>query len=213
MSQDLFEAYKSIYLDEARAADPAAREAAAKRLEALKKDPKNSPYSKQTGTKFGKYSDVWSHDPRADADFEKANKQVSPSKKSISKYLNGPSLTKEEILAAYLIDQGYALSEETAQVMSRHMSEEWVEFVLNEMRKEDKVAGKKSGGVADPAYREVKKMMRGIQGTPEGQRKKVPGQKPPKAGEYGGPMSPKTKVSINRARAQEGERNMSSRFD
>jgi len=44
-------------------------------------------------------------------------------------------------------------------------------------------------------------------------KKKVPGQKPPAAGEYGGPMSPAQKVAKRRANAQRAIDNMSSRFD
>jgi hypothetical protein len=47
---------------------------------------------------------------------------------------------------------------------------------------------------------------------PRGQ-KKVPGKKPPKAGEYGGPASPAQKVAKRRADAQRAKDNMSSRFD
>lgn len=242
MSQkDLLDAYKSIYTndsltEETRTMDKASRDAAGKRLDALKKDPKQNSYaggglvkSTEKPLKFGKYTDAWSHDPRADADFEKVHKrepvvhahnEPKPNmahKGKFGRFVDNAvkSLTREEVeqLTSYLMDEGYALCEDTAQVMCAHMSNEWAEFALNEMRKEDKVAGKKSGGDSNPAFREVKKMIRGMEGTPAGQQKKVPGKKPPRAGDRGGPMSPKTKVDINRARRQEGERNMSSRFD
>lgn len=236
MSQkDLLDAYKSIYFNDslteetikARTMDPASRKAAAERLEGLKKDPTNNSYVKKKPAekphKFGKYTDAWSHDPRADAEFEKMNKSVSmkkeqPHKGRFGKYVDSAvkSLTREELelVTTYLVDEGYALCENTASIMCAHMSDEWVEFALTEMRKQDKMAGKKSGGVADPAYREVKKMIRGMEGTPKGQEKKVPGKKPPRAGEYGSErQSPKTIVDRNRVRRQEGERNMSSRFD
>lgn len=44
-------------------------------------------------------------------------------------------------------------------------------------------------------------------------KKKVPGQKPPAAGERGGPISPAQKVQRNRDIVKRGEENMSSRFD
>lgn len=44
-------------------------------------------------------------------------------------------------------------------------------------------------------------------------KKKVPGQKPPKAGEYGGPVSPAQKVAKRRADAQRSQDMMHSRFD
>jgi hypothetical protein len=67
------------------------------------------------------------------------------------------SLTREEmqeLISTYLVDEGFASNLETAGVLFEHMSDEWLGYALYEMRKEDKVAGKKSGGVSDPAYRE-----------------------------------------------------------
>lgn len=203
MYENLSEAYLSIY-SEAKTLDPA-RAAAAARIDALKKNPKENAYvkTKTSVPTFGKSADAWSQDTRADADYAKVNKK-SPTHIKFEEV---------ELLRAYLVSEGYVTCVEDAEVLREHMSDEWKEFALNEMRKEDKVAGKKSGGVADPAYREVKKMIRGMEGTPAGQQKKVPGKKPPAAGERGGPMSPRTKVNINRARRQEGERNQSSAYD
>ena len=82
---------------------------------------------------------------------------------------------------------------------------------LNRYEKEtgkDYKTGKKveKGGVDDKAYRHVAKMMRGMQGTPAGQRKKVAGKKPAKAGEYGSERrSPAQQVAINRATAQRAQ--------
>lgn len=69
------------------------------------------------------------------------------------------------------------------------------------------------GGDTDPALRSVRKTMRSMTGKPAGQRKKVPGKKPPAAGEYGAPESPAQKVAKRRAAAQRSQDNMSSRFD
>jgi hypothetical protein len=72
------------------------------------------------------------------------------------------------------------------------------------------------GGSAknDKAFQMISKMMgssrAGVQ--PRGQ-KKVPGKKPPVAGQYGGPESPAQKVAKRRAAAQRAQDNMSSRFD
>lgn len=72
----------------------------------------------------------------------------------------------------------------------------------------------KKGGDTDPALRAVRKTMRTMTGTPAGQRKKVPGQKPPAAGEYGsGVKSPAQKVALRRAAAQRSQDAMHSRFD
>jgi len=70
------------------------------------------------------------------------------------------------------------------------------------------------GGETNPALRSVRQTMRKMTGTPAGQQKKVPGKKPPAAGEYGsGVKSPAQKVAQRRATAQRAQDNMSSRFD
>ena len=71
----------------------------------------------------------------------------------------------------------------------------------------------KGGAKDDKAFTSVKRMMRGMEGTPKGQQKKVPGKKPPTAGQYGAPLSPAQKVAKRRAAAQRAQDNMSSRFD
>lgn len=69
------------------------------------------------------------------------------------------------------------------------------------------------GAKDDKAFTSVKKTIRKMEGTPAGQRKKVPGKKPPAAGQYGAPRSPAQKVAMRRAAAQRAQDNMSSRFD
>jgi hypothetical protein len=64
------------------------------------------------------------------------------------------------------------------------------------------------GAKDDPALTSVKRMMRGMSGTPKGQQKKVPGKKPPAAGEYGAPRSPEEKVKLRRASAQRAQKFM-----
>jgi hypothetical protein len=85
--------------------------------------------------------------------------------------------------------------------------------VLDERRKEDKVAGTPRKP-RNKAFELVAKSMGagrlGVQ--PRGQ-KKVPGKKPPAAGEYGGPKSPAQKVAARRASAQRAQDMMHSRFD
>lgn len=71
----------------------------------------------------------------------------------------------------------------------------------------------KGGAQDDKAFTSVKRMVRGMEGTPAGQRKKVPGKKPPTAGQYGAPASPAQKVAKRRADAQRAKEMMSSRFD
>jgi hypothetical protein len=83
---------------------------------------------------------------------------------------------------------------------------------LDERRREDK--GTPRPAEPSAAFKLVSKAMGssrlGVQ--PRGQ-KKVPGKKPPVAGEYGGPKSPEQKVAQRRASAQRARDNMSSRFD
>ena len=84
---------------------------------------------------------------------------------------------------------------------------------IDELNRLEKAQGKQSGGSSDPAYRAVKKTIRGMQGKPEGQQKKVPGKKPPTAGQYGAPASPAQKVAQRRAAAQKAKDLMHSRID
>ena len=69
------------------------------------------------------------------------------------------------------------------------------------------------GGVDDPAYRQVAKTIRRMEGTPKGQQKKVPGKKPPVAGQYGAPKSPAQKLKLRRDAEQRARESQSSRFD
>lgn len=66
----------------------------------------------------------------------------------------------------------------------------------------------------DKALEIVKGAMRQQTGKPAGQQKKVPGKKPPAAGQSGSERrSPAQQVAMRRAAAQRSQDNMSSRFD
>jgi len=84
--------------------------------------------------------------------------------------------------------------------------------VIDERRREDK--GTPRPPKPSAAFKLVSKSMgsgrAGVQ--PRGQ-KKVPGKKPPAAGEYGGPKSPAQQVAMRRAAQKRAQDNMSSRFD
>lgn len=70
------------------------------------------------------------------------------------------------------------------------------------------------GAKDDPAFTSVKRTIRKMEGTPKGQQKKVPGKKPPAAGQSGSERrSPAQQVAMRRAAAQRSQDNMSSRFD
>lgn len=83
---------------------------------------------------------------------------------------------------------------------------------LDERTKQEKVAGTPRPS-RDKALEIVKGSMRKMTGTPAGQQKKVPGKKPPAAGEYGGPQSPAQKVAARRAAAQRAQDAMHSPRD
>ena len=76
--------------------------------------------------------------------------------------------------------------------------------ILDERRREEKEAGTPRAP-RDKALEIVKSSMRKMSGTPAGQQKKVPGKKPPTAGQYGGPHSPAQKVAARRASAQRAQ--------
>jgi hypothetical protein len=133
----------------------------------------------------------------------------------------GESFDTYEFVLCHLLDEGYASTEEAADKIILNMSEAWFEDImeLNRVEKETGINTKtgrptaKGGAKDDKAYTSVKRMMRKMEGTPAGQRKKEPGKKPPKAGEYGGPRSPEQKVAKLRADKKRSADMMSSRFD
>ena len=124
-----------------------------------------------------------------------------------------------QIVLTHLLDEGYASTPEAADKIILNMSESWFENIMEKNRYEketgkDYKTGKPvSDAKDDKAYTHVKRMMRGMEGKPEGQRKKEPGKKPPKAGEYGGPRSPEQKVKMRRAAAERSKDMMHSARD
>jgi hypothetical protein len=83
--------------------------------------------------------------------------------------------------------------------------------MIDERRREEKGTPRKP---RDPAFEYVAKLMgSGRMGVKPRGEKKVPGKKPPKAGEYGAPASPAQKVAKRRAAAQRAQDMMHSRFD
>jgi hypothetical protein len=133
----------------------------------------------------------------------------------------GESFDTYEFVLCHLLEEGYASTEQAADKIILNMSEAWFEDImeLNRVEKETGINTKtgrptaKGGAKDDKAYTSVKRMMRGMEGTPAGQRKKEPGKKPPKAGEYGGPRSPEEKVKMRRASAQRAANLMHSARD
>jgi len=138
------------------------------------------------------------------------------------------SINTYELVLSYLLDEGFASTEDAADKIILNMSESWFESIMEEkvligeLNRYEKETGKdyktgkevKKGGSDDKAYRYVAKMMRGMQGTPAGQRKKVAGKKPAKAGEYGSERrSPAQIVAKKRADKKRSDEMQSSRFD
>ncbi len=119
----------------------------------------------------------------------------------------------EPEIVDHLIENGFAETEQNALKIMENMSESWVEEILTELNRLEREQGKESGGNPDKAYQHVAKMMRNMQGKPAGQRKKVPGKKPPAAGEYGAPRSPAQKVELRRAAEKRSQDMQSSKYD
>ena len=115
------------------------------------------------------------------------------------------------------------LAKNKLRAMGLKMSYDMEGEMLDELNRAEKETGvntktgketSKGGSMkSDKAFQHVSKMMRSMQGRPEGQRPKQKGKKPPVAGQYGGPKSPAQKVAQRRAAAQRAQDNMSSRFD
>ena len=85
--------------------------------------------------------------------------------------------------------------------------------MIDERRKEDKVAGTPRKPRNQAFELVAKSMGAGRMGVQPRGKKKVPGKKPPKAGEYGGPASPAQKVQKRRDAAQRAQDMMHSRYD
>jgi hypothetical protein len=107
-----------------------------------------------------------------------------------------------------LMNQSYEPEGDQIDEKTRYAKETGINF------RKQKAQPKGGSAKDDKAFQIVSQMMgssrAGVQ--PRG-KKKVPGQKPPKAGEYGAPSSPSQKVAKRRAESQRSQDMMSSRFD
>lgn len=88
----------------------------------------------------------------------------------------------------------------TATKMAKKVAEDVQQ--IDERRREDKGTPRPQ---RDRALEVVKGMIRQQTGTPAGQRKKVPGKKPPTAGQYGAPKSPAQKLKLRKAQQQRSQ--------
>lgn len=130
---------------------------------------------------------------------------------------------------SYLLDEGYASDTKSAVAIYESMSDDWFYGVLDELNRYAKETGKSfrtkrptsSGGkygddsVNSQVMRSVLKGMgSGRPGAAGRGKKKVPGRKPPAAGEYGSERrSPAQEVENRRRRRKESEEMQRSRFD
>lgn len=130
---------------------------------------------------------------------------------------------------SYLLDEGYATDVKSAEAIYESMSDDWFYGVLDELTRYAKETGKSfrtkkptsSGGrygddsINSQVMRTVLKGMgAGRPGAAGRGKKKVPGKKPPTAGEYGSERrSPAQEVADRRRRRRESEEMQSSRFD
>jgi hypothetical protein len=122
-------------------------------------------------------------------------------------------LNAYNVVLSYLLDEGFASTEDAADKIILNMSESWFENIM-ELNRLEKEQGKESGGSSDEAYRSVKRTIRGMEGKPLGQRKKEKGKKPPEAGEYGSERrSPEQIVKKRREDKKRGEEMMHSARD
>jgi hypothetical protein len=133
-------------------------------------------------------------------------------KNAAMRKLSGPSLplanSFEPEIINHLIENGFAETEQNALKIMENMSESWSEEIITELNRLEREQGKESGGNPDKAYQHVKKMIRGMEGKPPGQRKKQRGGATP-----GPNTTPAQKIAKRRAAAQQSQDMMHSRYD
>ena len=115
-----------------------------------------------------------------------------------------------DIILSHLLDEGYASSEQAADKIILNMSEAWFENIMERRRAEKGTPRKPRDRAFELVAQSMGSGRLGVQ--PRGE-KKVPGKKPPAAGEYGAPESPAQKVAKRRADAQRAQDLMHSPRD
>jgi len=181
-----------------------------------------SEYTEETILERG---DHWHPDPEQDRKLggpganQRAREDRAASKEDPKKLKSGESYMDYAKRHGYKASKPEGLRDKLKRKLG--LKKEEVEH-LSELNRAEKETGintktgkptQTGGAKDDKAFTSVKRMMRGMEGKPAGQRKKVPGKKPPAAGEYGAPRSPAQKVAMRRAAAKRSQDNMSSRFD
>jgi hypothetical protein len=146
--------------------------------------------------------------------------------------VSAESFNTYEVILTHLLDEGYASSAEAADKIILNMSESWFEDIM-ELNRYEKETGKDyktgksvtKGGTmgGDDTNSKVMRHMHKVMGAgrmgaggPIQQRgkKKEPGKKPAKSGEYGSERrSPEQIVKNRRAQKQASQDMMHSRYD
>lgn len=170
-------------------------------------------------------ADMWHPDPEQDRKLggpgpnQRAREDRAASKEDPKKLKPGESYMDYAKRHGYKASKPEGLRDKLKRKLG--LKKEEVEH-LSELNRAEKETGintktgkptQTGGAKDDKAFTSVKRMIRGMEGKPAGQRKKVPGKKPPAAGEYGAPRSPAQKVAMRRAAAKRSQDNMSSRYD
>ena len=174
------------------------------------------------------YDPDWHGGPSAPGGKPKGKKAERQKKTGVS----AESFNAYELVLSYLLDEGFASTEENADKIILNMSESWFENImeLNRYEKEtgkDYKTGKEvtKGGTmgGDDTNSKVMRHMHKVMGAgrmgaggaiQERGKKKEKGKKPPKAGEYGSERrSPEQIVKNRRAAAERSREMQSSRFD
>ena len=146
--------------------------------------------------------------------------------------VSAESFNTYEVILTHLLDEGYASSAEAADKIILNMSESWFEDIMEKNRYEketgkDYKTGKPvtKGGTmgGDDTNSKVMRHMHKVMGAgrmgaggpiQERGKKKEPGKKPAKAGEYGSERrSPEQMVKNRRAQKQASQDMMHSRYD
>ena len=191
---------------------------------AMKSTGDKPPLKKSTITKAHKIAKkVEANEAIAPVEGQKGSEVVDKQNDTEQKQTKNAQAKLSKVMMANKALQNAKLNAVRSGVTNIQASTEYdYDVEMNELNKLEKKTGintktgrptQSGGDKGDKAFTMVKKMIRGMEGTPAGQRKKVPGKKPPAAGEYGAPASPAQKVAKRRADAQRSQDNMSSRFD
>jgi hypothetical protein len=173
------------------------------------------------------YDPDWHGGPSAPGGKPKGKKAERQKKTGVS----AESFNAYETVLSYLLDEGFASTEDAADKIILNMSESWFENIM-ELNRYEKETGKDyktgksvtKGGTmgGDDTNSKVMRHMHKVMGAgrmgaggaiQERGKKKEKGKKPASAGEYGGPASPAQKVAKRRADVQRAKDMMHSARD